>query len=135
MPFGQMPLLEIDGKKINQSISICRYLSKQVGLAGANDFESFEIDRVVDTCNDFRLSKFLDLKSLTAFYFKFFKKLRHGVTSPIQKSKQRSAKLSMTKSDLFILIVSKQLQKQTMDIWLWEKRLGLICGSQPFSTT
>jgi prostaglandin-H2 D-isomerase / glutathione transferase len=57
MPLGQMPLLEIDGKRIHQSISICRYLARQIGLAGSTDMESFEIDSVVDTCNDFRLSE------------------------------------------------------------------------------
>lgn len=57
MPLGQMPVLEIDGKKINQSISICRYLAKKVGLAGSTDFENFEIDSVVDTVNDLRVSK------------------------------------------------------------------------------
>lgn len=57
MPFGQMPVLEFDGKKVHQSVAICRYLAKQVGLSGANDFENLEIDMVVDTINDFRLSK------------------------------------------------------------------------------
>ena len=69
MPMGQMPLLEIDGKKIHQSISICRYLSKQVGLAGTNDFENFEIDSVVDTCNDFRSSKFFNLRVYQTLIF------------------------------------------------------------------
>lgn len=57
MPFGQMPVLEIDDKKIVQSSAICRYLGKLVGLAGDNDFESMEIDSVLDTFNDLRLSK------------------------------------------------------------------------------
>nr|ACP27598.1 glutathione S-transferase [Chironomus tentans] len=55
MPFGQMPVLEIDGKKIVQSSAICRYLAKQVGLAGDNDFESMQIDSVLDSFNDLRL--------------------------------------------------------------------------------
>lgn len=57
---GQMPVLEIDGKKVHQSISICRYLAKKVGLSGATDFENFEIDAAVDTVNDFRQSKLND---------------------------------------------------------------------------
>lgn len=56
MPMGQMPVLEIDGKKVHQSISICRYLAKKVGLSGSTDFESFEIDAAVDTVNDLRQS-------------------------------------------------------------------------------
>lgn len=55
---GQMPVLEIDGKRIYQSSSICRYLAKQTGLDGSTDFENFEIDSIVDTINDFRMSTF-----------------------------------------------------------------------------
>ena len=58
MPFGQMPLLEIDGKPFTQSAAICRYLGKQLGLDGKNEFENMQIDAIVDTVNDFRLSKF-----------------------------------------------------------------------------
>lgn len=54
MPFGQMPVLEIDGKQTHQSVAICRYLAKQFGLAGANDWESLQIDIVADTFNDLR---------------------------------------------------------------------------------
>ncbi|XP_076656911.1 glutathione S-transferase-like [Halictus rubicundus] len=54
MPFGQVPVLEIDGKKINQSVAICRYLAKQFGLAGKNDREALEIDVAVDTITDVR---------------------------------------------------------------------------------
>ena len=57
MPFGQMPVLEIDGKKIVQSSAICRYLGKLVGLAGDSDFENLQIDSVLDSFNDLRLSK------------------------------------------------------------------------------
>ncbi|NP_001165924.1 glutathione S-transferase S8 isoform X1 [Nasonia vitripennis] len=53
-PFGQMPVLEVDGKKINQTNAICRYLAKQYGLAGANDWENLEIDATVDTIHDLR---------------------------------------------------------------------------------
>lgn len=58
MPMGQMPVLEVDGKRAHQSVSICRYLGKKVGLAGANDWEDLEIDSVIDTISDLRISKF-----------------------------------------------------------------------------
>ena len=57
MPFGQVPVLEVDGKVINQSTSICRYLAKQFGLAGADDWENLEIDATVDTIHDLRTSE------------------------------------------------------------------------------
>ena len=55
MPFGQTPVLEFNGIKAYQSIAICRYLAKQVKLAGNNDLEDLEIDAMVDTLVDFRI--------------------------------------------------------------------------------
>lgn len=57
MPFGKVPVLEVDGKKLHQSATICRYLAKQCGLAGKNDWESAEIDATVDTIHDLRASE------------------------------------------------------------------------------
>lgn len=54
---GQMPVLEVDGQRVHQSIAIERYLGKRFGLAGANDWESLQIDSAVDTVNDLRQSK------------------------------------------------------------------------------
>lgn len=58
MPFGQVPVLEVDGKKVCQSVAISRYLAKQFGVAGKNDWEALEIDSTVDTIHDLRLSKY-----------------------------------------------------------------------------
>lgn len=55
MPFGKVPVLEVDGKKIGQSAAICRYLAKQCGLAGKDDWEALEIDATVDTIHDLRI--------------------------------------------------------------------------------
>lgn len=54
---GQMPLLDIDGKRLHQSAALSRYLGKQFGLAGANDWENLQIDIVFYTINDLRTSK------------------------------------------------------------------------------
>lgn len=56
-PMGQMPLLEVDGKVVHQSIAILRYLSKRFGLAGSSDWEALLIEIVADTITDFRISK------------------------------------------------------------------------------
>lgn len=58
VPFGKLPLLEFDGKVMDQSTSICRYLGKQLGIAGDNDMESAMIDAVADTITDMRLNFF-----------------------------------------------------------------------------
>lgn len=57
LPLRQLPILEIDGKVFYQSIAICRYLAKKVGLAGSNALEDYEIDNAVDNLNDFRASE------------------------------------------------------------------------------
>ncbi|RZC36261.1 GST N domain containing protein [Asbolus verrucosus] len=53
-PFGQLPVLEHNGKQINQSVSIARYVAKQVKLAGKDDWENLEIDAIIDTLCDIR---------------------------------------------------------------------------------
>ncbi|KAJ6638718.1 Glutathione S-transferase [Pseudolycoriella hygida] len=54
LPLGQIPILEIDGKVLYQSIAICRYLAKKVGLVGTTAMEDYEIDNAVDNLNDLR---------------------------------------------------------------------------------
>ncbi|CAJ0581749.1 unnamed protein product, partial [Mesorhabditis spiculigera] len=52
-PFGQMPILEVDGKQLAQSKAIYRYLGKTFGFAGANDWESAQIDSWADQFQDY----------------------------------------------------------------------------------
>ncbi|CAF3352954.1 unnamed protein product [Rotaria socialis] len=58
MPLGQMPVLEFDGTKLPQSVSIARFLAKQFQLAGKDNFEQAKVDAVVDTIGDL-LTKFV----------------------------------------------------------------------------
>ncbi|KAM3957947.1 glutathione S-transferase 2-like [Aphomia sociella] len=55
-PFGQMPVLEINGKKYAQSLAISRYLGRKYGLAGADIEEDFLIDQNVDFLNELRIA-------------------------------------------------------------------------------
>ncbi|GJQ78983.1 hypothetical protein Trydic_g145 [Trypoxylus dichotomus] len=54
MPFGQVPVIEENGKIAHQSIAISRYIAKKAKLTGSNEWEDLEIDSIVDTVNDFR---------------------------------------------------------------------------------
>jgi len=54
-PLGQLPLLEVDGNRVHQSIPISRYIGKRVGLAGNNEWEDLNIDIAVETVNDLRV--------------------------------------------------------------------------------
>lgn len=58
MPFGVLPVLEVDGKKLHQSLALARYLGKRFGLGGNDELEDLEIDAVADAFNDFRDSNF-----------------------------------------------------------------------------
>lgn len=70
-PFGQVPVLEVDGKMAPQSIAIARYVAKQVKLTGRNDWEDLIIDSVVDTVNDLR-------QKLGQYYFESNEELRNS---------------------------------------------------------
>lgn len=59
MPMEQIPVLEVDGQRVHQSLAIERYLAKRVGLTGDNDWENLQIDSVVDTVNDLRISNLI----------------------------------------------------------------------------
>lgn len=52
-PFGQMPLLEVDGKVIlAQSLAIGRYVANEVGLSPSINMEKAQADMIVDACTD-----------------------------------------------------------------------------------
>lgn len=76
MPYGQMPILEHNGKIAHQSIAICRYLAKQVKLIGKNDWEDLEIDATVDTINDLRLK-------IALYYFEPNENFKRAQEAPL----------------------------------------------------
>ncbi|KZS14637.1 Glutathione S-transferase A4 [Daphnia magna] len=51
-PFGQVPVLEVDGQVLAQSNTIARYLARKYGLAGKNDWEQALADMYADNIND-----------------------------------------------------------------------------------
>jgi len=61
-PFGKIPVLEINGKEVHQSVAICRYLAKKLNLTGKDEWEALQADIIVDTIGDFRSRKLKDKK-------------------------------------------------------------------------
>lgn len=72
MPFGQVPVLEHNGKMAHQSLAIARYFARKVKLVGNDDWEALEIDAIVDTVNDLRQSKSILINYTFFIYFYLF---------------------------------------------------------------
>ena len=53
LPIGQLPVLEVDGKTIGQSMAIARYCARRFGLAGKDELEGAMADQAVDQVSDF----------------------------------------------------------------------------------
>ncbi|CAG9858179.1 unnamed protein product [Phyllotreta striolata] len=51
-PFGQLPVLEIDGEPAAQSNALCRYVANLVGLDGKDAKENLAINQIVDAAED-----------------------------------------------------------------------------------
>lgn len=51
-PFGQCPVLEVDGEVITQGNSINRYVGKLAGLYPEDDLEALRVDEVMDAIDD-----------------------------------------------------------------------------------
>nr|XP_004658616.1 hematopoietic prostaglandin D synthase isoform X2 [Jaculus jaculus] len=53
LPFGKIPVLEVGGLTLHQSLAIARYLTKNTDLAGKTELEQCQVDAIVDTLDDF----------------------------------------------------------------------------------
>ena len=73
-PFGQVPVLEIDGKPYSQTLPICRYLAKQFNLLGKTDLDTLQIDAIANALHDFR-------KQAVSYYYR--------EPDPVLKAKKR----------------------------------------------
>ena len=51
-PFGQLPVLSIDGQLYGQSAAIGRYLAEKFGLAGKTDLDKLRADMIVHCMED-----------------------------------------------------------------------------------
>ncbi|KAJ1370327.1 hypothetical protein KIN20_032024 [Parelaphostrongylus tenuis] len=54
MPFGQVPVLEIDGEELAESQAINRYLARTFGFAGKTPIEEAIVDSLGDQFSEYR---------------------------------------------------------------------------------
>jgi len=57
LPYGQVPLLTVDGEQLCQSVTIARYLANMFGLAGHTQLEHAQADEIVDAILDIMAAK------------------------------------------------------------------------------
>uniref|UniRef100_A0A914XF13 Glutathione S-transferase n=1 Tax=Plectus sambesii TaxID=2011161 RepID=A0A914XF13_9BILA len=82
-PHCQLPILEVDGKVLAQSVAISNYLAKKLGFDGQNEWESAKAQELVQAINDVRQQvrawrKEEDEKKKA----EILKKLEHDVVTP-----------------------------------------------------
>ncbi|GMR38232.1 hypothetical protein PMAYCL1PPCAC_08427, partial [Pristionchus mayeri] len=53
MPFDALPVLDVDGTKIAQSMAIARFLARKFGYAGKSLYEQSLVDSIADQYADF----------------------------------------------------------------------------------
>lgn len=56
MPFGQLPVLEFDGKRLYQSQAICQYLGRKYDLVTGDVWEDAELVALAGALQDFVIS-------------------------------------------------------------------------------
>ncbi|CAG0889500.1 unnamed protein product [Cyprideis torosa] len=49
-PFGQLPILEFNGRTYAQTLSLCRFIARKSNLAGENESNATECDMWVEYC-------------------------------------------------------------------------------------
>jgi glutathione S-transferase len=52
LPFGQMPVLEVDGNTLAQTGAIARFCGKQANLYPTDDFNAAKVDEAIDLATD-----------------------------------------------------------------------------------
>uniref|UniRef100_A0A914DXL0 glutathione transferase n=1 Tax=Acrobeloides nanus TaxID=290746 RepID=A0A914DXL0_9BILA len=64
MPFGSVPVLEMDGIMLPEGHAIERYLAKKFGLVGADDLEAAQIDALLTHFEEFFTESILPMVSI-----------------------------------------------------------------------
>ena len=94
MPFGQVPVLEVDGKMLAQSITIARHLARENGLAGETSWDQAIADQYVDCLTDLAagFKPFLFEKDLEKKKEMFDKYYQDNIKAHLEKIEAHLAK-------------------------------------------
>lgn len=116
MPFGQVPVLDVDGQILAQSNTISRYLARKHGLAGKDEWEQAQADMYADNINDLMTGNWkLDGEIIRLVYtqlFHFFLGMRPAfLEKDAEKQKELYQKFLVDNVAPHVAIVEKQLEK------------------------
>ncbi|XP_064628534.1 hematopoietic prostaglandin D synthase-like [Lineus longissimus] len=90
--FEEVPILEVDGKQINQSYAIARFLAREHGLYGKDAVEMAGVDAVVDTLEDM----------MKPIYTIYLEENKEKMSSMLQKYKENTLKHYMQKFEEYL---------------------------------
>lgn len=119
-----LPCLQVDGKRVNSSLACCRFIARNVGLTGSDEWENLQIDTIADTVNDFRLSIRIFWKFQDFVLINEDQNCQKSPLCPMNPKmmwKPRKSEHWITKLFLSTWRNLKILQEITMDIWQMEK--------------
>lgn len=54
-PYGQVPVLEVDGKFLAQGTAILRFLGTKYGYYPKDAEHAYQVDQLLDLCSDFMM--------------------------------------------------------------------------------
>jgi len=52
LPWGQLPCLTWNSQTIFQSMAICRYIARELGISGRDNMEKAQVDEIIDVLQD-----------------------------------------------------------------------------------
>jgi len=96
-PTGQVPVLECDGKFLNQSKAISTFLAKRFGLDGQNEWESAQVQALIADLDDVKaLAKPWRVETNVPKKAELFQKLEHDVFLPFMDRLEKTLKANGT---------------------------------------
>merc|ERR550517_1685276 len=67
MSWGQLPVLTWDGVQVGQSMTIARYIAREIGISGSNNLEMAQVDEIIDAIQD-AITSMVKIASFQAEY-------------------------------------------------------------------